>query len=178
MHRLVDIHHISFTHRLMTIHRLVVTLGGWFEDARVEYTHVAGESGDYEVRVEGGDRSRGYRVAGVHQHFEPFAEAIDVELAVASRPRGTPQIEVEQGGELRGSRRRDELAARIESTVANELMQGFRREVRNDAREEWRVQQSLESILDRAPVAGRRRAVRDLGHGPGMIPVLASNKQS
>jgi hypothetical protein len=69
-------------------------------------------------------------VAGVHQHFEPFAEAIDVELPVASRPRGTPQIEVEQGGELRGSRCRDELAARIESTVANELMQGFRREVR------------------------------------------------
>ena len=176
--RRVDIHHISFTHRLVTIHRLVITLGDWFEDARVEHTHVAGKSGDDDVRVEGGDRSCGHRVSGVHQHFEPFAEAIDVELPVASRPRGTPQIEVEQGGELRGGRRRDELAARLESTVANELMQRLRREVRNDAREEWRIQQSRESMLDRAPVAGRRIAVRDFGHGPAMIPVLASNKQS
>ncbi|PYQ82405.1 MAG: hypothetical protein DMG03_17685 [Acidobacteria bacterium] len=114
----------------------------------------------------------------VHQHFEPFAEAIDVELLVASRPRVTPQIEVEQGGELRGRRRRDELAARIESAGPNEPMQRLRREVRNDAREEWRIQQSRESIFDRAPVAGRRIAVRDFGHGPAMIPVLASNKQS
>ena len=101
----------------MTIDRLVITLGDWFEDARVEHTHVAGESDDHQVLVEGGDRSCGHRVSGVHQHFEPFAEAIDVELLVASRPRVTPQIEVEQGGELRGRRRRDELAARIESAV-------------------------------------------------------------
>ena len=131
---------IPFTHRLLTIDRLVITLGDWFEDARVEHAHVAGKSGDDNVRVEGGDRSCGHRGSGVHQHFEPFAEAIDVELVVASRPPGTPQIEVEQGGELRGSRRRDELAARIESSGANELMQGLRREVRNDAREQWRIQ--------------------------------------
>ena len=75
-------------------------------------------------------------------------------------------------------RRRDELAARIESAVANELVQGLGREVRNDAREEWRLQQPREPMLDRALVAGRRLAVRDFGHGPAMIPVLASNKQS
>ena len=106
------------------------------------------------------------------------AETIDVEPFVASRPRVTPQIEVEHGGELRGRRRRDELGARLESPVANELMQRLRREVRNDAREEWRIQQSRESIFDRAPVAGRRIAVRGFGHGPAIIPVLASNKQS
>ena len=176
--RRVDTHHISFTQRLVTLDRLVITLGDWFEDARVEHTHVGRKSGDDDVRVEGGDRSCGHRVSGVHQHFEPLAEAIDVELPVASRPRGTPQIEVEHGGELCGGRRRDELAARIESTVANELMQGLRRKVRNDAREEWCIQQSREPILGRARVAGRRIAVRDFGHGPAMIPVLASNKQS
>ena len=114
----------------------------------------------------------------MHQHFEPFAEAIDVELLVASRPRVTPQIEVEQGGELRGRRRRDELAAHIESAVPNELMQCLRREVWNDSRKERRIQQSRESMFDRAPVAGRPIAIRDFGHGPVMIPVLASNKQS
>ena len=149
----------------MTIHRLVITLGGWFEDARVEHTHVAGQSGDDDVRVEGGDRSCGHRVSGVHQHFEPFAEAIDVELLVASRPRGTPQIEVEQGGELRGRRRRDELAARLESAVPNELMQRLRREVRNDAREEWRIQQSRESISTEPPSRGAvsRFVILDMG---------------
>jgi hypothetical protein len=57
-------------------------------------------------------------------------------------------------------------------------MQRLRREVRNDAREEWRIQQSREPMFDRARVAGRRIALRDFGHGPAMIPVLASNKQS
>jgi hypothetical protein len=101
---------------------------------------------------------------------EPFAEAIVVEQDVVSRaPRPvTPQIEVEQRGELRRRRRRDELAARIESAGQNELMQRLRREVRNNASQEWRIQQSRESMFD----------VRDFGHGPAMIPVLASNKQS
>jgi hypothetical protein len=94
------------------------------------------------------------------------------------RPRVSPEIEVEQDRELRGRRRRDELAARIEAAVANELMQRLRREVRNDAREERRIQQAREPMVDRAPVTGRRIAVRDFGQGPAMIPVLASNKQS
>ena len=77
-------HRISFTHRLVTINRLVITLGNWFEDARVEHTHVAGESDDHQLLVEGGDDSSGHRVFRFHQHFEPFAEAIDVELLVAA----------------------------------------------------------------------------------------------
>ena len=140
-------HRRSFTHRLVTICRLVITLGGWFEDARVEYTQVTAEADDHEVRVEGGDGACRHRVSGVHQHFEPFAEAIDIELFVASRLRVAPQIEVEQGGELRGRRGRDELAARIESAVLNELMQRLRREVRDDPREEWRVQETREPTI-------------------------------
>jgi hypothetical protein len=57
-------------------------------------------------------------------------------------------------------------------------MQRLGREVWNDAREKWRIQQSREPIFDRAAVAGRRLAVRDFGHGPAMIQVLAANKQS
>jgi hypothetical protein len=57
-------------------------------------------------------------------------------------------------------------------------MQRLGRQVRNDAREEWRIQQSREPMFDRASVARHRVAVRDFGHGPAMISVLASNKQS
>lgn len=128
--------------------------------------------------VEGGDGACCHRVAGVHKHFEPFAEAIDIELFVASGWRVAPQIEVEQGGELRGRGRRDELAARLESAVLNELMQRLRREVRDDPREEWRVQETREPMVHRAPIAGRRFAVRGCRHGPAMIPVLRANQQS
>ena len=102
-------------HHVVAIDRLVITRCCRFERARVEYTQVTGEADDHQVLVEGGDGACGHRVSGVHQHFEPFAEAIDIELFVASRLRVAPQIEVEQGGELRGRGRRDELAARIES---------------------------------------------------------------
>src|SRR5678809_252059 len=45
------------------------------------------------------------------------ADRFGVEPMVVPGPPVTPEIEVEQGGELRGRRRRDELAARIESAV-------------------------------------------------------------
>ena len=97
--------------------------------------------------VEGGDGACGYRVSGVDQHFEPVAEAIDIELVVASRLRVAPQIEVEQGRELRGRGRRDQLSARLEAAVLNELMQRLRREVRDDPRQEWRVQETREPMI-------------------------------
>ena len=97
---------------------------------------------------------------------------------VASRPRVTPEIEVEQDGELRGRRCRDEFAAGFEPAGANELVQRLRRKVRDDSHKEWRIQQSREPMVDRAPFAGDRIAVRDFGHGPAMIPVLPFNKQS
>ena len=159
-------------HHLVAIHRLVITRFRRFERARVEDTQVTGEADDHQVLVEGGDSACCHRVSGVYQHFEPFAEAIDIELFVASRLRVAPQIEVEQGGELRGRRRRDELAARFESAVLNELMQRLRREVRDDPREEWRVQETREPMIHRVPIAGRRFAVRGCRHGPAMIPVL------
>ena len=131
----------------MALDRLVVTGCGRFERARVEDTQVTGEADDHQVLVEAGDGARGHRVSGVHQHLEPFTEAIDIELLVASRLRVAPQVEVEQGGELRGRRRRDELAARIESPEMNELMQRLRREVRDDPRQERRIQQAREPMI-------------------------------
>jgi hypothetical protein len=46
------------------------------------------------------------------------------------------------------------LAARIESAVLNEPMQRLRREVGNHPREQWRVQETREPIVHRAPIAG------------------------
>jgi hypothetical protein len=154
-------------HRFLGIRHLVIALGDWFEDARVEHAHVAGQSGDHELLVEAGDRSCRDRIAGVHQHFDPFAEAIDVEQLVASRPRVTPEVEVEHGGELGRRRRRDELAARLEPAVSNQLVHGLRRKVRDDAGEQRGVQQSREAVV-----------VRDFGHGPAMIAIMGGKKQS
>ncbi len=168
-------------HLLVAIHRLVIARFCRFERSRVEYTQVTGEADDHQVLVEGGDGACCHRVSGVHQHLEPFAEAIDIELDVASRAsrlRVAPQIEIEQGGELRGRGRRDDLNARIESAVLNELMQRLRREMRDDPREEWRVEETREPIVHRAPIAGRRFAVLGCRHGPAMIPVLRGKKQS
>jgi hypothetical protein len=50
--------------------------------------------------------------------------------------------------------------------------------VRDDAREEWRIQETREPMLYRAPIAGRRLAIRGFRHGPAMIPILPANKQS
>ena len=165
-------------HLLVAIHRLVITRFRRFERARVEYTDVPGEADDHQVLVEGGDGACSHRVSGVHQHFEPFAEAIDIELFVASRLRVAPQIELEQRGELRGRGGRDELAARIESAVLNEPMQSLRREVRDDPREGCRVQETREPLFHRFLIARRRFAVRGFRHGPAMIPVLPTKKQS
>ena len=131
--------------------------------------------------IEGGNGACGHRLSGVHQHIQPFAEAIGIELFVASRAsrlRMAPQIEVEEGRELRGRGRGDEVAARLEAAVLNELMQRLRCEVRDDPRQAWRVQETREPTVHRAPVARRHSAVRDYCHGPAMIPVLRANKQS
>jgi hypothetical protein len=80
-------------HHLIAIHQLVVARFCRFEGARIEYTQVTGETDDHQVLVEGGDGACCRRFSGVHQHFEPFAEAIDIELFVASRLRVAPQVD-------------------------------------------------------------------------------------
>ena len=143
-----------------------------------------------------------HSVPGVHQQFEPFAEAVLIEPFVAPRLRVGPQIEVEHRRQLLRCRRGDELSAGVESAVSNELMQGLGRKVRHDSREERRIEQARESIVGRnrcrgapdRPSAQRRRADRPryapgvvrfpaatahaFRHGPAMIPVSPSNKQS
>ncbi len=93
-------------HLVVAIQRLVIARFRRFERAWVEYTQVAGKADDYQVLVEGGDGACCHRFSGIHQHVKPFAEAIDIELFVASRASRlrAPQIKVEQRSELRGRR--------------------------------------------------------------------------
>ena len=121
-------------HLLVSIDDLVVALLCRFECAGIKDTQVTGEAEDHDVFVERGNRARGHRLSGVDQHFNPFAEAADIELFVAPGLRVTPQIQVEQRRELRGCGRRDELAAGMEPLVLNELVQSRARDAGPRAR--------------------------------------------
>ena len=165
-------------HQVMTLDRFVVARCCWFECAGVEHPQVTREPGDHQLGVEGGEGTGGHRISGVDEHLEPLAEAIDVELFVAPGPRVAPQIEIEQRGELRGCGRGHELAARLQPAARDESMQGLRREVRDDPREDGRVEQTRQAMVHRAPIAGRRVAVRCGRHGPAIIPAAPANKQS
>ena len=113
--------------------------------------------------------SRGHSVAGVHQQFQPFAEALRVETLVVARLSAPPQIEVEDGRELGGCRRRDDLAADVEPAAPIELLQRLGRKVGHDSRKLRRVHQAREEPASpgvestapceaAAPAAPRQRA--------------------
>jgi hypothetical protein len=55
-HRLVA---VALAHCLVAVDRFVIALGRRLKDARVEHTHVAGQTGDDQTCVEGGDGACG-----------------------------------------------------------------------------------------------------------------------
>ena len=70
------------------------------EGCGVEDTHVTGESGNYQVLVDGGNGPCGHSVPGARQQFEPFAKAVLIEPFVSTRLRVGPQIEIEHRRQL------------------------------------------------------------------------------
>ena len=160
-----------------SVDSLVVTLRDRFERAGVEDAHVASESGNHQVLIDGGNRSRGAGVAGVSQELEPFAEAVHIEPLIPPWPCTAPEIEVEHRGELLGSRRRDELPAGVEAAISNELMQGLGCQMGHDSREEWRLEQTRKSMFDGSCTV-RVALTAMFRHGSVMIPTSLSNKQS
>ena len=122
--------------------------------------------------VQRGHDTRRDRLAGVDQHFDPFSEAIRVELFVSPWLRVAPQVEVENRRQLLGCCRGDELSTLAESSVPNELMQRLGRKVGHQPRELRRI--------------GRAQRVRSAGaittlafrHEVAMIRVLPLEKQS
>ena len=97
--------------------------------------------------------------------FEPFAEAIRVELLVAARLSAPPQIEVEDRRQLRWCCRGDELSAGVESAVPNELMQRLWRKMRHESREVWRIEQAREGTSERARLVWRQVSLAQRGSG-------------
>ena len=90
--------------------------------------------------VQGCHDSRRDSLAGIYQHFEPFSEAIRVELFVSPWLSVAPQVEVENRRQLLGCCTGDELSTGEESTVPNDLMQRLGRKVRYESREVRRIE--------------------------------------
>ena len=90
------------------------------------------------------DDSSGSRDARLHEHLEPHAEAIGVELLVHAWLIGAPQVEVEYAGQLSRCRQGHELAAVFESAGLNDAVQHFWLQMRDDAGELWHVEDAFE----------------------------------
>jgi hypothetical protein len=144
------------------------------------------ESGCYEVGVHLRELLREAR-ARIHQHFKPHTEAIGVELLVAPRLLGAPQVEIEDARQLFGGRQCHELAAILEAATLNHPMQDLGWKLRDDVREVWCVENALEQRALVAGVPQRRGVVPVLKttstmfrfwHGPVMIPAHIRKKQS
>ncbi len=70
----------------------------------VEDTRVSCEPGTHEIDVHLRELLRRYGGARFHQHFEPHAETIGVELLVQARLAGVPQVEIKDTRQLVGCR--------------------------------------------------------------------------
>ena len=102
------------------------------------------ERGHHQIGVHVRECLRRDGGARFHQHFEPHAEAIGVELLVQAWLASAPQVEIEDTRQLVGRRQRHELAAILESTALNEPVQHLGLQSRDDLREVRRVQDAIE----------------------------------
>ena len=111
------------------------------------------ETGRDEIGVEPGDGPRRHVGALLHQHLDPHAEPIRVELLVEARVRAPPQIEIEDARDLRRRRQGDELAAVLEPAALDDAVQQLGRQPRHDLGELRRIQDAIEQA---APIAAAR----------------------
>jgi hypothetical protein len=104
------------------------------------------ESGDHEIGIDLRDLSRGDIGTQLHEHLEPHAEAIGVELLLESWLVAAPQVEVEDTCQLLWSRQRDELAAILQAATLNEPVKHLGRQSRNDVGQVRRVHDAGEQV--------------------------------
>ncbi len=116
------------------------------DDRLIEHPGVTGESRDDQVGVEPGQFLDRDFEAGLHQHFEPQAEAIGVELFVGAR-RTPPHVGIEDARELRRCRQRHELRGVFEAAMLDDTVEDLGRQLRDDVREARSVQQTSEERL-------------------------------
>ena len=121
----------------------------------VEHPHVLREAGRDEIGVEPGDGPRRHVGALLHQHLDPHAEPIGVELLVEAGGRAPPQVEIEDARDLRRRRQRDDLAAVLEPAALDDAVQQLGRQPRHDLGELRCLQDAIEQA---APIAADERA--------------------
>ena len=121
---------------------------------------------DHQIDVDLGECLRGDARAGFHQHLEPQAEPIGVELLVQAGPAGGPQVEIEDRRQLAGCRQRHELTAVFESTTLNDPMKHLGLQPRDDLCEMRSLQNALEQRTAIASVSPCRAGAPPSLAGP------------
>jgi hypothetical protein len=136
----------------------LLAVGGDVAGERRDVVHpyVLRETGRDEIGVEPGDGPRRHVEALLHQHLDPHAEPIGVELLVEAGGRAPPQVEIEDARDLRRRRQRDELAAVLEPAALDHAVQQLGRQPWHDLGELRRVQDAIEQT---APIAAGERAL-------------------
>ena len=123
------------------------------------------ERSDHQIDVHRREFLRRDTGARFHQHFEPHAETIGVEVLIEAWLSSTPQVEIEDTRQLVGCRQRHEFAAILESAALNDPVKQFDWQLRDHVGEMRRVQNAIEqkTRVSNVPLCGsvalRTRAV-------------------
>jgi hypothetical protein len=109
-----------------------------------------GQAGDDLRERHPGKLRRSYFIARFDEHLNPHAEALRIKVLVESRTCGSPQIEIEDVGQLCGRGLGDELGAVFETDGIDDAMQQLRPQLRRKRREAmnefvWQADESIES---------------------------------
>jgi hypothetical protein len=131
--------------------------------------HVQVDRRGDELQVHPGERAGRSSFVRVHEHLEPEAEAIGVELVVPAGRARPPQVLVEDAHQLVGCRQRHDGSGFLEPAVPHECEQDGRVESSHDAREIFRLEDLQGEIVGPArakaschsrppPAQDRRRA--------------------
>ena len=139
---------------------------------RVEDEQVSAEGGRHQVEVHLGDLAGSELGAGLHEHLQPEAEAVRVELVRRAGSRGLPEVVIEDAHQLLGGGERDDRSGVLETALLDELMQNRGLQALHHPGEIGRLEDPTDQIA-----RGSRRQV-SLGHGTsphkigsGAVPV-------
>ena len=126
---------------------------------RVQDEQVPAEGGRHKVEVHLGDPAGGEPGAGLHEHLQPEAEAVRVELVRRAGSRGLPEVVVEDALQLLGGGERHDRPGVLETALLDELMQNRGLQALHHRRQIGRLEDPTDQI------ARGSRLQSSLGHG-------------
>src|SRR5262249_10517884 len=91
-----------------------------------------------------------------HQHLEPHAETVGVELLVPACLGGAPQVEIKNARQLLRRCQRHDLAAILKPTGLNDSVKQIRPQSGDDMLEGWRAPTAIATATPGRPTAPRR----------------------